>query len=144
MQLQRIKFFIIYTNTQCPCSAKGHWCLLFLNQSIFNLITLLTESVLFFGHCLTKLHYFLNVILQQDNLSFPLICPDWNADEEILLLEVTLCLFGIFTFWALCLIVAFHDPRELKCMVWETGLKLQSMLVPSLSYSVLIITHQHT
>lgn len=22
-----------------------------------------------------------------DNLSFPLICPDWNADEEILLLE---------------------------------------------------------
>ena len=26
----------------------------------------------------------------QDNLSFPLICPDWNADEEILLLEVSL------------------------------------------------------
>ncbi|EOY01367.1 ADA2 2A isoform 1 [Theobroma cacao] len=25
-----------------------------------------------------------------DNLSFPLICPDWNADEEILLLEVFL------------------------------------------------------
>ncbi|WVY94768.1 hypothetical protein V8G54_033856 [Vigna mungo] len=25
--------------------------------------------------------------LVQDNLSFPLICPDWNADEEILLLE---------------------------------------------------------
>lgn len=24
----------------------------------------------------------------QDNLSFPLIFPDWNADEEILLLEV--------------------------------------------------------
>ena len=24
----------------------------------------------------------------QDNLSFPLICPDWNADEEMLLLEV--------------------------------------------------------
>ncbi|KAL3502621.1 hypothetical protein ACH5RR_037070 [Cinchona calisaya] len=24
-----------------------------------------------------------------DNLSFPLICPDWNADEEILLLEGT-------------------------------------------------------
>lgn len=24
----------------------------------------------------------------QDNLSFPLICPDWNADDEILLLEV--------------------------------------------------------
>ncbi|KAF7145584.1 hypothetical protein RHSIM_Rhsim04G0027300 [Rhododendron simsii] len=23
----------------------------------------------------------------EDNLSFPLICPDWNADEEILLLE---------------------------------------------------------
>lgn len=23
-----------------------------------------------------------------DSLSFPLICPDWNADEEILLLEV--------------------------------------------------------
>jgi len=41
----------------------------------------------------------LNDILQQDNLSFPLICPDWNADEEILLLEVTLCLFGIFTSW---------------------------------------------
>lgn len=28
----------------------------------------------------------------QDNLSFPLICPDWNADEEILLLEVFLYL----------------------------------------------------
>jgi hypothetical protein len=27
---------------------------------------------------------------QQDNLSFPLICPDWNADDEILLLEVLL------------------------------------------------------
>jgi hypothetical protein len=40
--------------------------------------------------------------LQQDNLSFPLICPDWNADEEILLLEVTLSLFGTFTSWALC------------------------------------------
>lgn len=26
--------------------------------------------------------------LWQDNLSFPLICADWNADEEILLLEV--------------------------------------------------------
>ncbi|XP_021902079.1 transcriptional adapter ADA2b isoform X2 [Carica papaya] len=24
---------------------------------------------------------------EQDNLSFPLICPDWNADEEMLLLE---------------------------------------------------------
>jgi hypothetical protein len=39
----------------------------------------------------------LHAILQQDNLSFPLICPDWNADEEILLLEVLLCLFGTFT-----------------------------------------------
>lgn len=28
------------------------------------------------------------LIFQQDNLSFPLICPDWNADEEMLLLEV--------------------------------------------------------
>ncbi|KAL6135122.1 hypothetical protein ACLB2K_067350 [Fragaria x ananassa] len=27
------------------------------------------------------------LIFQQDNLSFPLICPDWNADEEMLLLE---------------------------------------------------------
>lgn len=26
--------------------------------------------------------------IQQDNLAFPLICPDWNADEEMLLLEV--------------------------------------------------------
>lgn len=25
---------------------------------------------------------------EQDNLSFPLICADWNADEEMLLLEV--------------------------------------------------------
>lgn len=24
----------------------------------------------------------------QDILSFPLICPEWNADEEMLLLEV--------------------------------------------------------
>lgn len=32
--------------------------------------------------------FMLYVILHQDSLSFPLICPDWNADEEILLLEV--------------------------------------------------------
>lgn len=32
------------------------------------------------------------VTFQQDNLSFPLICPDWNADEEILLLEVAFIL----------------------------------------------------
>ncbi|KAI0513557.1 hypothetical protein KFK09_009582 [Dendrobium nobile] len=39
----------------------------------------------------------------EDNLSFPLICQDWNADEEILLLE--------------------------KCMGWETGLNWLSMLI---------------
>ena len=32
--------------------------------------------------------FFNTVPCGQDNLSFPLICPDWNADEEILLLEV--------------------------------------------------------
>lgn len=39
-------------------------------------------------------HYYMSMSMTivffffQDNLSFPLICPDWNADEEILLLEV--------------------------------------------------------
>ncbi|KAL8511390.1 hypothetical protein ACS0TY_017975 [Phlomoides rotata] len=31
--------------------------------------------------------YRLVFVFQQDNLAFPLICPDWNADEEMLLLE---------------------------------------------------------
>ncbi|KAG5561065.1 hypothetical protein RHGRI_004172 [Rhododendron griersonianum] len=35
-------------------------------------------TLIFFGTLL---------ICEVDNLSFPLICPDWNADEEILLLE---------------------------------------------------------
>ena len=38
----------------------------------------------------------------QDNLSFPLICPDWNADEEILLLEV-------FLYTVLQLLGAYFD-----------------------------------
>lgn len=32
--------------------------------------------------------YVLKHIFFQDNLSFPLISPDWSADEEMLLLEV--------------------------------------------------------
>lgn len=36
-----------------------------------------------------------SVVSQQDNLAFPLICPDWNADEEMLLLEVFSFIFGI-------------------------------------------------
>ncbi|MCD9641921.1 hypothetical protein HAX54_028406 [Datura stramonium] len=39
-----------------------------------------------------------------DNLAFPLICADWNADEEMLLLEA----------W--------------KYAEWQTGLKLPNML----------------
>ena len=42
-------------------------------------------------------------LFEQDNLSFTLICPDWNADEEILLLEVDFvlkpyCMFSA-SFW---------------------------------------------
>ena len=33
----------------------------------------------------------------QDNLSFPLLCPDWNVDEEMLLLEV-ICLHTKLTY----------------------------------------------
>ena len=40
-------------------------------------------------------------IMQQDNLSFPLICPDWNADEEILLLEVFSVSICSVHFWVL-------------------------------------------
>jgi len=35
-------------------------------------------------------------VFMQDNLSFPLICPDWNADDEILLLEVSTSLHIVF------------------------------------------------
>jgi hypothetical protein len=38
------------------------------------------------NQCITlsfKIYFF-----SQDNLSFPLICPDWSAEEEMLLLEV--------------------------------------------------------
>jgi hypothetical protein len=40
--------------------------------------------------------------IQQDNLSFPLICSDWNADEEILLLEVMHLFVWPFTFRVVC------------------------------------------
>lgn len=33
----------------------------------------------------------------QDNLAFPLLCSDWNVDEEMLLLEV-ICLHTKFTY----------------------------------------------
>jgi hypothetical protein len=41
----------------------------------------------------------LTEIMPQDNLSFPLICPDWNADEEILLLEVFSVPICSVNFW---------------------------------------------
>ncbi|GJN23298.1 hypothetical protein PR202_gb10934 [Eleusine coracana subsp. coracana] len=44
-----------------------------------------------------------------DNLSFPLICPDWNADEEILLLE-GIEMYGLGN-WAE---VAEHDMSQIS------------------------------
>ena len=89
--------------------------------------------------------FILFIFFQQDNLSFPLICPDWNADEEILLLEVHQ--FSGLRFWnqilgILWTIVIFlyinnnfkynlqimlFDFRVLKCMGLVTGPKLLSM-----------------
>lgn len=37
----------------------------------------------------------ISFVFEQDNLAFPLICPDWNADEEMLLLEVFSFILGI-------------------------------------------------
>lgn len=72
----------------------------------------------------------------QDNLSFPLICPDWNADDEILLLEV----LHVFDPSVVAVFLALQNgyriifdcyttvvSRELKCMAWGTGQKLLSM-----------------
>ena len=44
--------------------------------------------ILFICHAVFWVPCFNALTSLQDNLSFPLICPDWNADDEILLLEV--------------------------------------------------------
>lgn len=68
-----ISFSGFYTGyvSQYYCEVNYYWVSL-----------LLSIAVVFF-----KASFFFP---PQDNLSFPLICPDWNADEEILLLEVFL------------------------------------------------------
>lgn len=71
-------------------------------------------------------------VFQQDNLSFPLICPDWNADEEMLLLEV----FNLLIFFLLMLLKNLHLIsivllpllcRVLKCMALVIGPKFLNM-----------------
>lgn len=52
---------------------------------IFYCVMLKTMSKGSYWPIVLMLYIFL---FEQDNLSFPLICPDWNADEEMLLLEV--------------------------------------------------------
>lgn len=63
----------------------------------------------------------LDTLYFQDNLSFPLICADWNADEEILLLEVllgwiaSLIFYFSLTFLAVVLIiVSFSREKRWK------------------------------
>ena len=59
----------------------------------------------------------------QDNLSFPLFDPDWNADEEVLLLEVILPLATISTCeWKKILILSFLF-RAWRSTVLEIGQK---------------------
>lgn len=54
-------------------------CLFHVNPQITEVYTLMGLSL-----SATSLYF----VFQQDNLAFPLICLDWNADEEMLLLEV--------------------------------------------------------
>ncbi|XP_062013646.1 transcriptional adapter ADA2b [Rosa rugosa] len=62
-----------------------------------------------------------------DNLSFPLICPDWNADDEILLLEATE-MYGLGN-WAE---VAEHVGTKSKeqCIEHYTNVYLNSPYFP--------------
>ncbi|KAK9935870.1 hypothetical protein M0R45_012744 [Rubus argutus] len=62
-----------------------------------------------------------------DNLSFPLICPDWNADDEILLLEATE-MYGLGN-WAE---VAEHVGTKSKeqCIEHYTNVYLNSRYFP--------------
>ncbi|KAM1918465.1 hypothetical protein ACFX13_037941 [Malus domestica] len=62
-----------------------------------------------------------------DNLSFPLICPDWNADDEILLLEASE-MYGLGN-WAE---VAEHVGTKSKeqCIEHYTNVYLNSQYFP--------------
>ncbi|KAK1577343.1 hypothetical protein Q3G72_020829 [Acer saccharum] len=62
-----------------------------------------------------------------DNLSFPLICPDWNADDEILLLE-GMEMYGFWN-WAE---VAEHVGTKTKelCVDHYTNVYMKSPLFP--------------
>ncbi|CAI9089979.1 OLC1v1024639C1 [Oldenlandia corymbosa var. corymbosa] len=62
-----------------------------------------------------------------DNLSFPLICPDWNADEEILLLEGTE-MYGLGN-WAE---VAEHvgTKRKSQCIEHYNAIYMNSPCFP--------------
>ena len=59
-----------------------YFCALWTTTRWF-VLRIINETVI-----VPKWYLYFHYSLQQDNLSFPLFCPDWNTDEEILLLEV--------------------------------------------------------
>lgn len=92
--------------------------------------------------------------LKQDNLSFPLLCPDWNADEEMLLLEVLNLLISFYNASDQSVSFSFCQTdkpvsniscsltilfRVLKCMDLGTGPKFLNMLEQKADNIVLTI-----
>ncbi|KAJ6700322.1 TRANSCRIPTIONAL ADAPTOR 2 ADA2 -RELATED [Salix purpurea] len=70
-----------------------------------------------------------------DNLSFPLICPDWNADEEILLLE-GIEMYGLGN-WAE---IAEHVGTKSKetCIEHYSSVYMQSQYFPLPDMSLVV------
>lgn len=58
----------------------------FVSACLFHVNPLKSQNFTLMGLSLSATSLY--IVFQQDNLAFPLICLDWNADEEMLLLEV--------------------------------------------------------
>lgn len=77
------------------------FCIGLVHIFLINASTTESHTVLV-NHFFLLLHFIIPIwLFQQDNLAFPLICPDWNADEEMLLLEVFFMFYFLYKalFW---------------------------------------------
>ncbi|WRX26089.1 SANT/Myb domain - like 10 [Theobroma cacao] len=76
------------------------------------------------------------LIWTNDNLSFPLICPDWNADDEILLPEgIEMCGLGI---WAKVVEHVGTKTKE-KCIEHYDNVYMKSPYVPLARMCVMLL-----
>ncbi|KAF3451211.1 hypothetical protein FNV43_RR07304 [Rhamnella rubrinervis] len=66
-----------------------------------------------------------------DNLSFPLICPDWNADDEILLLEDMTHVVGKNRKELLAMAKGHSEDKKGFSSLGELNLKEESSFSPS-------------